>query len=169
MRSSDVKGDNKVAEAAKEEKGNAISAEPDIDAKKAEEANKHRKLFLECGKELRYIYVIRGVGAGIIMLGTVIIFVSALLFYRQAHCDVQWSQWTPCTDLTDVSTRHRCGVTETAPCTCPKSCVDFNNGIRAISQFPKIYCSNEAVYDVSGAHFIRFDEHPQTIAMKLCN
>ncbi|VDM47750.1 unnamed protein product [Toxocara canis] len=104
MRSSDVKGDNKVAEAAKEEKGNAISAEPDIDAKKAEEANKHRKLFLECGKELRYIYVIRGVGAGIIMLGTVIIFVSALLFYRQAHCDVQWSQWTPCTDLTDVST-----------------------------------------------------------------
>uniref|UniRef100_A0A915A4H4 Uncharacterized protein n=1 Tax=Parascaris univalens TaxID=6257 RepID=A0A915A4H4_PARUN len=168
MTTPQVKCENKDAEGVKVEKGNVTLLDQGTETKKIEETSRHRKLFLEYGQQLRHIYILRSMGALIIMLGATMVFASALLFYRQAHCGDEWSQWSPCKDSTDVSTRHRCGVVETAPCRCPEGCADIGSGIRTISQFPKIYCSKETVYDVTGEHFIRFDEQPKAIAMRAC-
>uniref|UniRef100_A0A0M3HVA7 MME n=1 Tax=Ascaris lumbricoides TaxID=6252 RepID=A0A0M3HVA7_ASCLU len=104
MTTPQVKCENKDAEGTKAEKGNMALFDQGIEMKKIEEASRHRKLFLEYGQQLRHIYILRSMGALIIMLGATMVFVSALLFYRRAHCGDEWSQWTPCKNLVDVST-----------------------------------------------------------------
>uniref|UniRef100_A0A915A1Q3 Uncharacterized protein n=1 Tax=Parascaris univalens TaxID=6257 RepID=A0A915A1Q3_PARUN len=104
MTTPQVKCENKDAEGVKVEKGNVTLLDQGTETKKIEETSRHRKLFLEYGQQLRHIYILRSMGALIIMLGATMVFASALLFYRQAHCGDEWSQWSPCKDSTDVST-----------------------------------------------------------------